>query len=104
MREMWIYWPKLKMANAVVTLQIMPDSPEADMEALKKKAVKEVKTFNENKEIKTSIEPVAFGLNALKIIFVMNEAKGSPDVVAEKISEFREVNSAQITDVRRAIG
>ena len=49
-------------------------------------------------------ESIGFGLKALKIIFVMDENKGSPDPVAEKISEMEGVNSAEITDVRRALG
>lgn len=92
------------MANAVVTLKIMPASPETDLEALEKKALKEITDFNDNKETKVSTEPIAFGLKAVNIIFVMDEAKGSPDPIAEKIAEFEEVNSTVITDVRRAIG
>ncbi|MCK5282960.1 MAG: elongation factor 1-beta [Nanoarchaeota archaeon] len=92
------------MAKVVVTIKIMPASPEVNLEALKEKALKEITDFNDNKETKDSIEPIAFGLKAINIIFVMEEAKGSPDPVAEKISAFEEVNSAEITDVRRAIG
>ena len=32
-----------------------------------------------------SLQPIGFGLKALKIIFVMDENKGSPDPVAEKV-------------------
>ncbi|MBW2981129.1 elongation factor 1-beta [Candidatus Woesearchaeota archaeon] len=92
------------MANAIVTVKIMPASPEIDMESLKEKALKDITAFNEGKETKTGIEEVAFGLKALNIIFVMDEAKGSPDPVAEKISAYEEVNSAEVTDVRRAVG
>lgn len=92
------------MANAVVTVKIMPASPEVDLEKVKEKALAEITAFNEGKETKTSIEDVAFGLKALNIIFVMDEAKGSPDPVAEKIATYEEVNSAEVTDVRRAVG
>lgn len=92
------------MANAVVTVKIMPESPEVNLDDLQKKALAEITAFNDNKDTKVSIEPIAFGLKAINIIFVMDESKGSPDPVAEKISQFQEVNSAEITDVRRAIG
>ena len=92
------------MANAVVTVKIMPTSPEVDMDALKQKALEIITSLNDGKETKESVEPVAFGLKALNIIFVVDEAKGSPDPIAEKIAELEEVNSAEITDVRRAIG
>ena len=92
------------MAKVVVTLKIMPKSPEIDLNALEEKAKEEIKNFYGESETKTEIEPVAFGLKALKIIFVMDESKGSPDPLAEKVSSLEDVNSAEITDVRRAIG
>ena len=92
------------MANAVVTVKIMPTSPEVDLGKLEEKALEKIIKFNDDKDTKASVEPVAFGLKAINIIFVMDESKGSPDPVAEEIAEFEEVNSAEITDVRRAIG
>jgi len=92
------------MSNAIVTVTIMPTSPEVDLEKVKEKALADITAFNDGKETKESIEPVAFGLNALKIIFVVDESKGSPDVISEKIAAYEEVNSAEVTDVRKAIG
>ena len=92
------------MASAVATIKVMPASPEVDLEALEAKVKEEIKKFAGEGETKTEIEPVAFGLKALKILFVLDESKGSPDPVAEAVSEFEEVNSAEIVDVRRAIG
>ena len=43
-------------------------------------------------ETKTEQEPIAFGLKALKIIFVMDEAKGSTDELESKIKEIEGVN------------
>jgi len=74
------------MANAVVTIKIMPESPEVDLKTLEKKAKEEIKKFTGESETKTEIEPVAFGLKAIKIIFVVDEKKGSPDPIAEKIA------------------
>jgi elongation factor 1-beta len=92
------------MANAIITVRIMPDSPEVDLEKVGEEAKKVIAEFAGEGETKSSIQPVAFGIKALNIIFVMDEAKGSPDPVAEKITEIEGVNSAEITDVRRAIG
>jgi elongation factor 1-beta len=92
------------MANAIVTVKIMPTSPEVDLEKLKEKALADIKAFNDGKETKEEVEPVAFGLKALKVIFVVDEAKGSPDAISEKIAAYDEVNSAEVTDVRRAVG
>jgi len=92
------------MANAVITVKIMPESPEVDLSKIELEAKRIIAKFAGEGETKTEIEPVAFGLKALKIIFVMDEKKGSPDPVSEKIQILEGVNSAEITDVRRAIG
>jgi elongation factor 1-beta len=92
------------MAMAVITLKVMPASPEVNLEELEIKVKEEIVKFAGEGETKTEIEPVAFGLKALKILFVMDENKGSPDPVAEIVDKFEEVNSAEISDVRRALG
>ncbi|MBC8500512.1 MAG: elongation factor 1-beta [Nanoarchaeota archaeon] len=92
------------MTNAIVTVKIMPVSPDVDLEAVKEKALEEIKTFAGEGDTKSEIQPVAFGLNALSIIFIMDESLGSPDVLAEKVEAMDGVNSAEITDVRRAVG
>ena len=92
------------MGNAVATLQVMPISPDVDMDALEKRALKAVRSFNGGKDTKVQIVPIAFGLKSINITFVMEESLGSPDPLAETVGQLEDVNSAQITDVRRAIG
>ena len=92
------------MANVIITVKIMPESPDVDLKDLEERAKQEIKKFCGETETKTIIEPVAFGLKSMKIIFVVDEKKGSPDPVAEKIATLEGVNSAEISDVRRAIG
>ncbi|MFH1770701.1 MAG: elongation factor 1-beta [archaeon] len=92
------------MANAIVTVKIMPVSPEVDLKAVEVIAKEKIAAFAGEGETRTSIEPVAFGLNSLSITFVMDESIGSPDIVADQIAELEDVNSAEISDVRRAVG
>lgn len=92
------------MANAIITIKIMPTSPEVDLMTLKTQILEKIEAFAGKGDTKSEIEPIAFGLNALNIIFIMDENLGSPDVLADQIVEFEGVNSAEITDVRRAIG
>jgi translation elongation factor aEF-1 beta len=92
------------MGTAVVTLDIMPESTEVELEKVQEEVTKLVKEFAGDRDTKATIEPVAFGLKMLKYIFVMDEQLGSPDVVAEKIKELEGVQSAEVSDVRRAIG
>lgn len=101
---MWIRRTKLKMAQAIATIKIMPASPEIDLKALEEKIKSEIESFAGEGDTRTEIEPVAFGLKSIKITFVVDESKGSPDPIAEKAEQLEEVNSAEIVDVRRAVG
>ena len=92
------------MADVVVTMKIMPDSPEVDLTRLESSALEKIKTFTGIDNHKVEQEPVAFGLKALKIMFVMDEAKGSTDSLEQDISSIEGVNSVEVTDVRRTIG
>ena len=92
------------MGTAVVTVKVMPESPETDMEKVQAEVEKIVREFAGERDTKAEIEPMAFGLKALNFIFVMDEDLGSPDFVADKVTELDGVQSAEISDVRRAVG
>ena len=94
----------IKMARVVVTLKIMPKRPDSDISLIERKAKEEIKKFAGNTEIKSEQEPIAFGLKALKILFVMDESKGSTEELENKIKQIKAVNSVEAVDVRRAIG
>ena len=95
---------RIKMSKVIITLKIMPESVDINLNELESKIKKEIFKFSKNKEIKIEVEPVAFGLKALKFIFVMDEKLGSTENLENKISTLEGVNSVQVTDVRRAIG
>ena len=92
------------MARVVVTLKIMPESPETDLSGIEKQAKAKIADFSQNNETKIEQEPIAFGLKALKITFVMDESKGSTDALEENIKRIEGVNSVEAIDVRRAVG
>ena len=94
----------IKMTQVVITIKIMPISPETNLDTLEIKVLDKIKIFTGETQTKKLIEPIAFGLKALNITFVAEESKGSPDKMVEEINSFDEVNSAEISDVRRAIG
>ena len=95
---------KVKMARVVVTLKIMPKESNTDLKKIAEEAKKHIREFAGKDEIKEEEEPIAFGLKALKIIFVMDESIGSTEELEDDISEIKEVQSVEVTDVRRAIG
>ena len=95
------------MAIAVVTVKIMPESPEINLDEVTPKVQALIKEFTERdapEDQKVEIEPVAFGLKAIKILFTMDEAKGSPDAIESKVTAIEGVQSFEVVDVRRAIG
>ena len=92
------------MAKAVVTIRIMPESPDVNYDVIKEQALKVIADFAGEGDTKVDIVPIAFGLNAINIIFVMEENLGSPDALEESIIALEGVNSFEVTDVRRAIG
>jgi len=92
------------MSMVVVTLRIMPQNTDADLSKIEAEAKKEIVDFCSSQEFKTQIEPIAFGLNSLNILFVMDESIGSTEKLESKISQIDDVESVEVTDVRRAIG
>lgn len=92
------------MARVVVTLRIMPQNLDTDLSKIEAQAKKEIIRFCNSQEFKTQIEPVAFGLKALNIFFVMDESKGSTEELEKKIAGIEGVESVEVTDVRRAVG
>lgn len=91
------------MAQVVITFKIMPESPDIDLNTIKEKVKGIISDFG-GEVGREMEEPIGFGLVALKLIFVMDEAKGSTEVLEEQISALKEVASVEVTDVRRAIG
>lgn len=92
------------MARVVVSLRVMPQSPDADLSELEKKAKHEIIGFCSSEEFRVEIQPIAFGLKALMILFVMEESIGSTEKLEQKISQIEGVESVEVTDVRRAVG
>ncbi len=91
------------MANVIVSLKIMPDSPDEDLKVIEKEVRKEVTSLG--CEVgKVEIEPLAFGLNVLRVFVIMDENKGGTDPLEAKIKEIKGVTNVEVTDVRRAIG
>ena len=96
------------MASVVVTLKVMPQAPETNMDEVFVKAEKCVRSFVDLKhktgEVRKVIEPIGFGLQALKILFVMDEDLGATDRLEQDIGKVAGVESVEAIDVRRTIG
>lgn len=92
------------MAKVILTLKLMPENPEVNLDVVAGQAESMINNYTDTVEIKKELEPLAFGLKALKFMFVMEEGKGSPDELEKQLTEIDGVQSAETIDVRRAVG
>jgi len=90
------------MSIVAVIVKIMPNSPEANLEAIKSKA-KEKLEAEGAQNISFEEQEIAFGINAIMIKFAWPEEKSS-DIIENSLSEIENVTSASIEDYRRAFG
>ncbi len=89
------------MGITSITFKIMPTSPQADLAKLK--SAVEKKTAELGGKFKSSTEePIAFGIKALMCVVEWPEEK-DPDVIEGALGKLKDVNSVQMTDVRRLI-
>lgn len=92
--------PALEVTNlgdVAVTLKIMPEDVETDLNQLRK----EIQSRLETQSIEE--EPIAFGLKALKVLAIVPDAAGGTDEIEEKISNVPGVKDVQVTDIRRLL-
>lgn len=82
------------MAKVSVTLKVFPEDPSR-LDALRG-AISKVVDIVETKE-----EEIGFGVKALLIRFLMDDA-GGVDAIEEKIASIEGVSQVQITSVDRA--
>jgi translation elongation factor EF-1beta len=83
----------------------MPTSPEANLDKIQSESLKIIKSKIGAADTREARQPIAFGLIAVDITFIWEENLGSPeDVLKPLIEAVTDVNSFEITDVRRALG
>ncbi len=92
------------MAKAIVTLKIMPEDPEQDLDAIQSSVEQKIIGFAGETERRFAREPVAFGLIAIKVTFVYDEAKGDLEPLEDQIRTIEGVQNVEVFDLRRAIG
>jgi elongation factor 1-beta len=84
------------MGEVILTIKIMPESPEVDMDKLLSHVKEKCKVEKEE------IKPIAFGLKAL-IIYTIVQDTGGTDKLEETLASIPRVQSVEVTDVRRAL-
>ena len=90
-----------KMGKAICTLKIMPETVEVDLRGLEKQLKAKLATI-QIEVVKVERENIAFGLMALKLIFLIDEDKGDTDKIESLCKEVPGVLNAEIVDMRRS--
>ncbi|MEM4271959.1 MAG: elongation factor 1-beta [Candidatus Pacearchaeota archaeon] len=92
------------MAKVIVTVKIMPEDPDVNLDEVTKKSEEIIKGWGGSMN-RTEIEPVGFGLKALILVFAVDEKKGSADPIADDIvKKVPGVRSAEVIMASRALG
>ena len=90
------------MSVVAVRIKFMPTSPEVDLKKLEMDIARLLSKDKVQNPI-FSVEPIAFGLKALIVMFGWPEEK-ELDTLEAELKEIENVNSVEILDIRRAIG
>lgn len=92
------------MTDVVVKLKVMPTGVEINLGQLGQACKQKIESFG-GKVHKIDKVPIAFGMNALEFIFLVEEQRGRAlEELEEDIKQIPDVSTVDITDVRRAFG
>jgi len=87
------------MARVVMTMKIMPDGVEIDLDDLLEKIKSVVPEGTDTGAVE--IQPVAFGLKAIRVNFVRDESLGGTDDIEAAISAVEGVAQVEVEMVSR---
>jgi elongation factor 1-beta len=82
------------MGSVAVIVRIMPESPEVNLAELKVALKKKLPGIQDMQE-----EPIGFGLKAIKLAAVVNDAGGETDAIEQLLNEIPGVERAEIIEV-----
>ena len=85
------------MGEVAVTIRLMPESADVDLARLEQQIKSRVKVHS------IAREPIAFGLEALRIIAVVQDAAGGTEPLEKALSAIVGGGDVQVVDVRRLL-
>ena len=77
------------MGEVAVILKVMPESPEVDMEKLQADIMR--------------VEPIGFGLSAIKIAMITEDEEGSGDKIEGLFAGIAGIDRAEIESLNRML-
>ena len=85
------------MTKVAVTIKLMPESAEMDLDKLEAAVRERIRVHS------VSREPVAFGLQALRIVTVVEDAAGGTEPLERELSDIPGVGNVQVIGLARLL-
>jgi elongation factor 1-beta len=85
------------MADVILTIKVMPQGTEVDLDKLEAVIKRELRAD------RIVREPIAFGLVALNITTIIQDAAGEVDAVEEKVRSLEGVGEVEIIELTRTL-
>lgn len=87
---------RVSMGDVAVSLRIMPSGVDADLDYIREETRKIVESKAQLKSIEE--KPIAFGLKALEVLFVIPDSAGFSDIESD-IAKIEGVESVEAGDI-----
>ena len=84
------------MGNVMVTFMVMPESTDTDLEKIKE-GIRKLGPQN------VDVQPIAFGLNALKFTAIVPDAEGGTEKLEGALKKIEGVAGIEITEISRML-
>jgi len=85
------------MGSVIVTFRIMPEGVDTDLGSVENKLKERINPQRIEKI------PIAFGLNSLRVIKLVEEKEGEMDRITEQIKSIEGVREVEVTNVTRSL-
>jgi elongation factor 1-beta len=85
------------MGSVIVTFRIMPEGIETDLDSLEDTIREKIKPQRMNRV------PIAFGLNAIEIVKLVEEKEGEMDRITDEIKKIKGVREVDVKDLTRSL-
>jgi len=85
------------MGSVIVTFKIMPESVDTDLDKIEQ----ELKSTIDPQRME--IVPIAFGLNSIRIVKLVEEKEGEMDRITKEIQEIDGVREVEVVGVTRSL-
>ena len=84
------------MGKVAITYSIMPRSADIDLDAVRSAVYKSMPSGAEVKG--TAVKPIAFGLNAVKVLVIVGDRPGVADEVEKRLAAISGVESVEVVE------